>query len=260
MIKVMQTKNYGMFELMQFNRDVKRTKYLEASMAEHGWIDAYPMHVKKNGGTKLLIKAGHHRFDVAQKLGIPVKFVVCEDDATIHELEKATTGWSMSDYLASFCRMGKEEYLRVKEYCDETGISLSLAASMLGGNSAGTGNFGPLFKTGNFKIKKNCDHAHTVGDVVLLMKKCGIAFASTPYAVQAISKIAWIEDIDIPKLKSKIKLFASLFEKKANLEQYLDLFEDIYNRQSREKVPLAFLAKQAAQKRSAAIKEYHQQK
>jgi hypothetical protein len=250
MIKVMQTRNYEMFELMPFNRDVEKTRHLERSMSEHGWIDAYPLHVKRNGGTKFLIKAGHHRYHVAKKLGIPVKFVVCDDDATIHELEKSTCSWTMKDYLISYCRLGKEDYIRVKSYCDTTGIGLQNAVSMLGGHSAGSGNFTKAFKDGTFKINDRKKHAETVKGIILHCTACGIKFAPTYLFVQSISKVAQVGGFDIQRFKAKIKTFAQFMEKKANLQQYLELIEEIYNRQAREKIPLAFLATQAARERN----------
>ena len=150
------TKDYSIFDLHEVNRDVKNTKNLENSMAVYGWIDAYPMHVVRNGDKRLKIKAGHHRFKVAKRLGIPVKFVVVDnDDVGIHELEKTAKQWSVSDYLQSYVRAGYKDYHIVKEYHERTGIGISNCISMLGGNQAGTGNFQEKFKDGNF-IRLEC--------------------------------------------------------------------------------------------------------
>lgn len=249
MIKVMESKDYSMFEMMSFNRDVQKTKNLEASMKEHGWIDAYPMHVIQNGNRKFKIKAGHNRFEVATKLKIPVKFVVCDDNASIHELEKAYRPWSLRDYLNSYCRLEKEDYLMVQDYCEESGIALNLAVSMLADNSAGTGNFSEVFKNGTYKIRMNSNHAQIVKDIVLHLKSIGIDFYNAPYLVQAISKIIRVKEFDIGQFKIKVKLFKSLFEKKANLDQYLDLLEEIYNRKNQHRVPLKFFAVEEAKKR-----------
>jgi len=51
-------------------------------------------------------------------------------------------------------------------------------------------------------------------------------------------------------MKAKIKSFHSMMEKKANLDQYLDMLEELYNRQSRSKVPLNFLAMEEAKRRN----------
>ena len=89
--QVMETSDYKKFELLPFNRDVARTRRLRASMLQHGWISAYPMYVVKQSNGQLGIKAGHRRFVVARDLGIPVKYVICKDTATIFELESGTT-------------------------------------------------------------------------------------------------------------------------------------------------------------------------
>ena len=106
--RILESNNYSRFELTPFNRDVKKTKHLESLMRREGWIDAYPAHVIRNGDGRLLIKAGHHRFVVAQRLGIPIKYVECKDTTTIHELEKATIRWSIQDYLDSYVKEGRE--------------------------------------------------------------------------------------------------------------------------------------------------------
>jgi hypothetical protein len=249
MIKIMQTKEYSMFRPNKFNRDVEKTKELEASMRCHGWIDAYPMHVHQNGGRQYIIKAGNHRFYVAQKLGLPVKFVVCNDKATIHELEGATRVWKMKDYLKSFCRLDKLDYLVVKEYCEETGMALSYAVSMFSGKTAGTGKYNKVFQDGSFHI------THTVQtdmarEIILYLKKYGVAFANTSSLVRAISRIILVPEFNMEHLKAKIKTFAHTIERKANLDQYLDMLEELYNKQSRQKIPLKFLAIEEAKKRN----------
>ena len=252
-LKILESNNYKMFELLSFNRDVKKVTALTQSMKLHGWISAYPMNVKPNGNGKFKIKDGHHRFEVACRLGIPVKYVTCNDAATIYELDKATNKWSMTDCLTSYCRAGKIEYIKVKTYCDETGINLSSAVSMLAGNSAGTGNYNQRFREGEYKINQKSRHAETIKDLVLCCKKHGIKFYNTNLLVQAFSKVAWVEQFSAERMKLKIKKFSPLMEKKANLDQYLTMLEEIYNRQSHSKIPLKYFAMEKAKERAAAL-------
>jgi len=247
------TNNSKNFELLSFNRDVGKTVRLEESMKKHGFIPAYPIHCVRNGTDKFKIKAGHHRFYVARKLGIPFYYVVCDDNASIFELEDTTEKWTVKDYLAAHSRLGKNhDYLKLDEYVEQTGIGIKSAMSMLAGQSAGSGNFGHEFKNGTYKIREDSDHAWVVKDIVLHAKKCGVAFYNKNLFVQAISKIVWVDNFSISRLKSKMHLFAGFIEKKANLQQYLEMMEEIYNRQSRDKVPLAFLAAQKAKERKEA--------
>lgn len=242
MEKLQESKNYEMFELLDFNRDVKKTKRLEASMKEYGFRGSTPLEVIRGGNGKLKIRQGHHRFYVARKLGIPVKYVVMEDDISIYQIESTVVSWNMRDYLESHCRAGLPEYLKIREYCDETGISVGHAVAMLGGNSAGTSNFSEKFKTGSYIINTQSQHANIVKEIILYMKKCNIEFYNTSSLVAAVSKVVFVKDFNPSHMKTKIKNFSGFISKKANVDQYLTMLEDIYNRQSREKIPLKFLA------------------
>jgi len=249
-VKILESNNYKMFELLDVNRDVTKIAPLVESMKKHGWINSKPMSVIQNGNGKLKIKDGHHRFEVAMRLGMPVKYVIDKDDATIYELDKSTNKWSLKDCLVSYCRAGKIEYLKLKTYIDETGINISSAASMLMGQSAGSGNCQAPLRNGTYKVNQKCNHAEIVKDIVLCLKKNGVKFYNTDFLVQAISKVAWVDQFSPDIMKAKIKHFAHLIEKKANLDQYLTLLEELYNRQSRSSIPLKFFAIQKAKERS----------
>lgn len=247
--KVLESNNYGMFELWEFNRDVTKTKKLTQSMKTHGWINSKPMSVVQMPNGKLRIKDGHHRFDIAQRLGMPVKYVIDTDNSTPNELYETYNPWSLLDSLTSYCRAGKEEYLKVRDYCEETRISLALAASMLIGESAGSGNYRESFRQGTFKVNPRSNHAEIVKAMILCMKKNGVKFYNNNLLVQALSKCVWLDDFSSDHLNSKIKNFAFMVEKKANLEQYLEMLEEVYNRQSRIKIPLKYLALEKAKER-----------
>jgi hypothetical protein len=249
MSRLHRTSDYALFEMHEFNRDVNKTKDLEQSMRLHGFIPAYPLHVAKNGGGKLKVKAGHHRLTVAQKLNIPVFYVVCDDIASIHELEKATSKWMMSDYLASYCRVGIPDYLELRRYCAATGVSISHAVSMLGGESAGSNNLFNPFKAGAFKIKTRA-HAEQVAVIIQHMKNCGVTIYNTSLMVAAVSKILHAPEINIKQLMLKIKSHTYLITRQPNLQGYIKMIEELYNRQSHEKIPVAFFADEAAKRRN----------
>ena len=251
--EIRSTKNYNRFEMMQFNRDVDKVEKLEQSMSRHGFIHAYPLHVVKNKREKLLIKAGHHRYVAAKKLGIPIKYTICNDEATIHELEEATKRWSLRDYLNSYVRCGMAAYLVVDKYINQTGISIGPAISMLGGQSAGSHNHQVPFKRGEYKLG-DPTHAGIIADIVIHLKnKCNVPWGSNSLLVQALSKIAWVEMFKPTIFKHKAKTFSSLLEKQPNLISYIQMIENIYNRQAAKKIPLTFLAEEVAREREAGI-------
>ncbi len=249
--KLNATKNYGLFELATFNRDVNKTKKLEASMKQHGYIPAYPLHVVRNGNGKLLIKAGHHRFEVAQRLGIPVFYIICEDTATIQEMEGATNPWTLKSYLQSFSRCGMADYQVVAEYVERTGIPLVCAMSMLGGHSAGSGNFQRAFKAGTYRIAGK-DHAEQVATIIQRCKDAGFKYATANLFVAAMSRSLRVSSFSAKKFMQRVESRAGLLCRQVHLDAYMDMIESIYNHGSQSKIPLAFMAKQAAQDRLPA--------
>lgn len=247
MTEILEEKDYNKFELLEFNRDEKSTKTLEESMRKYGWWDDSPMSVIKTRNGKLKIKKGHHRFIAAKKLGIPVKYVFGNQDVTIFEAELTTRPWKLNDFFVAMTREGKDPNCTViKNYCDKTGIPLRAAISLLGGESAGSGNLQIVFKQGNYKVKGQNGHAEIVGDIIIHTKAVGLPFATHDLYVRAISKVARVQCFSPSRMKQKISTFARYMDKRAHLQQYLDMIEDVYNKSSQKKIPLRFLADQEA--------------
>lgn len=245
--KLTATRNYGLFELTEFNRDVVKTSALEKSMKTHGFLPAYPLHVIRNGNGKLKIKAGHHRFTVARKLNLPVFYVLCEDIATVHELETSTVPWKLNDYLVSFCRCeNKQEYQYVADYIKRTGISIKMSVRMMAGNTSS--NADAQFKAGAFAIR-DARHAEIVGDIVIRCKEKGMAWSNHGLFVTALSRVARLAEFDGNQFVRRVEANPALCVKQGTLAGYMDMIERIYNHKSHEKVPLVFLADEAARQR-----------
>ena len=254
---IRSTKNYKMFEVHDMNRSVypetESFKNLVASMKKHGFIDAIPLHCVSNGGGKLKIKGGHHRFLAAQEAGVPVKYVVSKDTASIYELERSGPGkWKMKGFFDSFCKQGLNDYVAVQDYVEETGIGLNNALSMFYGHSAGSGNFTKdgRFQTGQFTIN-SYEHPRVVGDIVLFLKSLGVDWADKDPMVKAISRVVWLEEFDVERFTKKADKHTHLFCKQRGVDAYLQLIETVYNHGSpaKKKVNIAFLAKEAAAER-----------
>ena len=253
--QIQQTTEYNRFELLGFNRDVGRLKHLETSMRNYGFLGAYPLHVVVNGNGKYKIKAGHHRFTVARKLGIPVKFVICDDGGvTIHELEKATNKWTAADYLNSYMRQGNPHYAEVDRYRRRTGVPMISAVSMLGGETAGSSNKMEPFKSGTFEVMGR-EHAEVVGRIVIAIRDKGLAFAASASFVSALSRIVHVPEFDPDRFISKVDVHSHIMGKRRTKEEYAQMIEEVYSRQSRDRVPLCFLADELARERSVAKRQ-----
>ncbi len=253
--QVLESKDYGKFQVSQFNRNIRAsTRSLEDSMKKHGFIAAYPIHCRSGAGGKLIIKAGHHRFEVARKLGIPVFYIVVNDSATITDLEQASRPWSVKDYVDSYVRAVSAPHIAVKAFHDRTGISYTQSASMLGGDSASSKNGTRRLKDGTFRIK-DATHAETVGEITDQLKAVGVSFATNENLVSAICSFVWVKAFDPKVFIHRVATNLSMFYKCATLVQYQDMLERVYNHGARHKIAIAFLAREHARSRSA-VKRY----
>lgn len=252
--KLLSTKDYSKFELCQFNRSVVKKKNLLASMKLHGYIPAYPIHCNKGFNGTFQIKAGHHRFECAQELGLPIFYVVADDSATIHELEKATTQWTLHDYLNSYVRCGLPAYATVKAYYEETRIPLSVCISVLGGETASSHNLIDVFKEGHFEINGE-EHADMLRDIVLHCQSAGIC--TDHMFVNAVSRCLRVELFSPEVFKLRAATNATMMHRCRTMVDQMKLFEEVYNFKalSKNRLPLCFLADQAMMQRSPLFKK-----
>ncbi len=256
--KIQTTVNYDLFEVCSFNRDVSKLDNMRASMVRHGFIPAYPLHCVQGQKGKLIIKAGHHRFETAKMLKIPVYYVVTQDEASVHELEKASRAWSYKDFVQSHARAGSHAHLEVLDFSRRTGISLAQATSMLGGESASSGNLQSRVKEGTYALKDS-SHAEKVGEIVLSVKAAGVAFATNANFVAAISSCCWLDEFKPDVFVYKVANNLHMMIKQSTRMQFLDLIDRVYNHNAKTKIALAFLAKQAAASRNAVTKKKQKQ-
>lgn len=259
--KIMTSRDYDKFIPHEVNRKVNENstgfKGLLSEMKEHGWLSAYPMHCVRAPGGKLKIKGGHHRFRAAQILGIPVKYVVENDNIPIHKLEVVGGGkWQNTSFLYSHARQGIDEYIELQTYIETTGISLPLAASMFFGDTAGSGNWGKdgKFQMGTFKFK-DIKHPYVVGNIVIHLKELGILYSHEQCFTIALSKVVRIPAFSPERFKKKAGQAVHLFEKKRTVQDYLILIEEVYNYKmvAKSKQNIVFQANQIAAERKVAL-------
>jgi len=258
MARICETTNYKLFAPSKFNRNVINTKNMEASMKKYGWRDPKPMEVvriENNIGNVIPlfeIIDGHNRFYAARKLGISVKYVEVKPTMVMTPAEDGPTItlWSIQHYLEGYVRLGKPAYIMVKEYHDKTGINLGACISMLAGDSAGSNNWNVRFKGGTYRLG-NLSHARVVAAIINQCRESGYPYWHNTLFVRAVSKLAWAEGFASEVLKGKIKTFVHFMEKQASVQGYGEMLDSIYNRQSRERTNVWFLAEEAARKKNA---------
>lgn len=249
--ELMESKRYDDFRLHPLNRDLNKLKLfkLMASMRKHGYIKAYPLNVYIENDY-YIIKDGHHRFIAAKNLGSHVYFVVCDDKATIQDINTPVGVWTVKNYFDSYLTNKNEEYIFVKRFMDETGFSLSMAVPLLS-NQVGSsfGNFAERIKSGNFKVALNTTYAGTISYITNFLKSINISFYNKNDFVTALSKVAWVKEFDCEKFVKYAKKNKSQMKEQRTVEEYINMIERIYNTGNPNQLPLAFMTKTAMKNR-----------
>jgi hypothetical protein len=243
---VKYTMEYGMFEVTPENRKVRdneATKALRESFLKFGFLPMFPIWVYKNGNGKLKIKAGHHRFKMAQELGLPIYYIIYPNVGSLYDFEHATNRWVIINFLESLVN-SNPQYQKVLDYYMKTGIPISTVIGMLSGtkNSLTGGRNLKEFKKGEF-VPVDTKHADTVGNIVAYLKDIGIKFASSRSFVIALSDCIKLNDFNVELFKRKSKTNIGEFQKRSSREEYLEIIDSVYNKFNSKKLNISWSVK-----------------
>jgi hypothetical protein len=232
------TKNYEKFEPYEFNRDVIKVAKLTQSMKKYGFHPGSPIDCRLTPTGMLKIFQGHHRFQVAKTLGLEVYAVVNEGTINPCELEIPANPWNLRDYSVAHSRAGDPNYQRLIDFSRDHKLPMNLCASLLFGDSAGSGNAQKTIKNGNFRVK-NESYANKIGIVVDRLREMGIECANQHLFVCALSRISFIPKFDMERFLKKAQSHKWMLTKQPSQQHYTDMIEAVYNRKTQPKDRLA---------------------
>jgi len=248
-MKIHESKEYGRFTLTLDNRAIVegRVKKMIPSMKHYGWLDSHPMLVRKVGD-KYEILDGQGRFHAAKTLGIPVKYVVTDKEISIPEINGPQSPWSITDYVGSYAQQGNPEYHYLLDFSRRHKLPISISASILKGCVASGGQHSDSVRSGEFKAS-NTEFAEKVAVIVRELRAihhCG----ATTNCVIAVSRVMQVGEINLTRLCDAIRKHQALVRPNTTADGYVAMLEEIYNHCAKaNRLPIAFLAREAAQRR-----------
>ena len=183
---------------------------------------------------------GQHRFDVIQELKLPLHYITCNGYGLneVHILNQNSKTWNADDYLTGYCNLGKQDYLKYKEFKDKYNLGHNECMAMLTGINVGGGDLFKLFKDGLFKIK-DYDDACKQADKIMMFELYYDGFRRRSF-VYALLELFDKEQFEFTEFLQKVKLQPSALTNCNDIKQYVSLIEEIYNYRRREKVNLRF--------------------
>ena len=248
---IYETLDYDLFVTNILNRDLHNLEPLKAEMVKDGFLTACAIHTCPDGNGKLIIKAGHHRFHAAKELGIPIKYIVSYDKASIPGLE-ISRKWSIKDYLGTWTRAGLRDYAILGKFYLHTRMPLIHCICMLSGLTA-TNRRQVLaaFKNGLFRVKSMA-HAKIVAEIVDHCAKHDVSHTRSNFFINAISQMCVLPEFNAERFKNSIVKYGYRIGRQPSARDYLLIFEEVYNFRNKVKVSLAFRAHEMSESKKPA--------
>lgn len=248
--KLRATKDYSLFAHSQDNRDVdpSKRKGLVRSMEKYGFIRAYPLHCIRNGNLgKFVIIDGQGRFYAAQQLGLPVWFVVCDENVNPAEINAVQRRWTMEDYAKCFAAQGKKDYIELLAFHEQHGIPLGACANMLYNVSMADSNTHVVsqIKKGVFVVKTRA-MADQIARIYCQVGELSRAIKTNNF-IGALFAASLVKGFDAERIITGAKGCPELLKSYSTRDGYLEMLEALYNhrRTAANRVPLKFEAERA---------------
>lgn len=234
------TNDYSMFVKDKHNRQVVANQKVINSMKAHGFIPQLAIITYKQPDGKLLIIDGHHRFQFAQDLKIPLWYSIT-DDRTIKPQELVGRPWSLVDFITA--HMVDNTHLKcIYKNAEACGVNHVVMAALLSGKWTGV-----VKSIRDLTIKVDgVDHANSVLKVTEAAGKA-VKWSKSSRFIQAISYAIKFSKMDQKILIDRIAAHPTMLQPQTNLDGYIKMIEDIHNFSTRNKskVNIVFQVKQA---------------
>lgn len=245
--KVQITKNYHIFKAHNLTREIregtKKWLQLEASMLKDGWWESDPMIVLPMGKDgRHIITKGHHRFKIAQKHNIPVKFLIDQQriEITVRENSGGKPQWGLIDWVFSHLKDGKNpNYNVLVSFQERTRFPMSTAIElyMYGVKGHFSIDVYGEARAGSLR-SSDMELAEMVGDVSIFCSDLGIIFSRKNGFARAIAKIIRTGIVDPDTLKKRFKENVRIMKKYGTVTDYVAVINEAYNHRHFPKVDL----------------------
>lgn len=243
------TTNYRLFRNDAENRALDLGKHgnLRDSMKKYGFLRSFPAVCQRNGTKQLVVKDGQHRIAIAEELGLPVHYVVEEQEFDIAVVNSTPKTWSLRDYAGKFAANGVESYIEGLEFAEKNGIPVGTAFGLLAG-TATFNNVKNAFCSGRFVIKDR-PYAELVAYTYTSICKLSKAVKKASF-LAAIMRVCRVEDFDPDRLIGGAARCREKLVSYSNKEAYADLIEELYNHKRQKLVPLKMLTQEVMRERN----------
>ncbi len=233
---MMKTNDYSLFKFRGDNREkIERTHIdrLKESIKSRNMLELRPIVVNQ----EMEIIDGQHRLIAAKELGVDIYYQVKEDfkaeDIILMNISKT---WGVGDYLNYYCQNGHEEYLKLREFIKEKGITLRVALVITMGKSK---NRMTEFKHGQYQFiaKEFGDTFDICWDTIHYIKKMqNVQYVHSGKFWKALIIIINSPEFDREKWMENLKKMIDRVGPRVTTQEYVKMLADIHNWRSHSKI------------------------
>jgi len=237
---VVETNDYSQFSFIKLNRHVDdgHVKRLAKDIHDNGL--SQPILVDAEGN----ILEGQHRFLACQSLGINVKYIVTDAISIdrVVVLNSLSKAWTPLDKARSYAAQGNDHYIRLLDFLEECQavepkVSLRIA-SMLAQGSAATANTKQKKMNlggGTWEFRDSKEAAMERLDALIQFRRWDFYLKSN-FVTAFLRCLRTIEGFDWKTLLERAEKNPHLFVHAASTEEFLRVFENVYNYRRRSHV------------------------
>lgn len=226
MMEILCTKDYDMFKQCLDQRELtpETLAKVSKSMKRMGFKASKPIIVNSN----MEVMDGQHRLRVARNLGLSVYYVI-DDSVTMDEvriLASAQAKWSMDDYVSSHIRQGREDFKRLLDLKELSGLSWrSLTDSCFYDSAA----WRDEIHTGKFNLSaiKEAEIVEFISKFEIFKPLCK-HWQLRAFCVAASQMFAH-PDYNHKKMLARLEWRSPMLIRCSLVSEYLQVFQNIYN-------------------------------
>lgn len=241
---IQTTTDYSKFKFLNGNRLVNQLHIRRLTQS----IKNNPLVTLILVNEKMEIIDGQHRFTVLKQLEMPINYMVVYGYGVkeVQILNANMSNWNKNDYLDGYVKMGKEEYIKFKEFKDEFpelkfSVLVKLARLLTSHKTKiYDGIKGTIkdFEGGTFyfpDIEKTYKYAEMIMDYKPYFKK----FNDNTFCITLMSLFS-NPNYDHKTMLHKISINPNLLQTCRTQGQYLLKLEEIFNYKNKNKVSLRY--------------------
>lgn len=225
--RILTTTDYDQFQFLPENRPVAEiNQALMAAIQSKNLLHLYPIVVDSH----MNVIDGQNRLVAAKNLGLAIYYII-DDDVAVDDIAKVASvvkNWSLQDFFHHYCALRKPEYLKLRSFISEyPGVSMTVLVSNIGSGVES-------FRGGDFML---ADDAPLVAKNILSLARVTDIWKRARFQMSMVT-LTRNPNYDHERMMDRLRYQSTRLVPCAEISQYIELLNDIYNYRSRKKVDL----------------------